>query len=314
VILGLTLVYLADRLHLPWLRAADPIAALFVGGVVIYVSWRLARQTADALLDAAPAGIRQQILNVARRIPGVLEVNRARIRRGGNRYFVDLNIGLARTVTFQRSEQVAAEVTRAVRQVLADADVVVHTTAQARRGENIFDRVRAVATRNNLNVHDISVQALGHNHLHLEQHLELDEKLSLREAHNVVTQLESEMRNSIPEVTSILTHIESEPATIESVDQVKRDSALEARLQKIAAEFRPVVLDVHDVRVKRVRGRIYVSCHSTMQDNLPLARVHDLATEMEIRFKQENPELFRVLIHTEPQTDNARGFDITDQA
>ena len=254
VILGLICVSLADQLHRPWLRAADPVAALFVGGVVIYVSWRLARQTVDALLDAAPAGVRQKIIHVARGIPGVLEVDRARIRRGGNRYFVDLSIGLARTVTFQRSEQVAAEVTRAVRQVLADADVVVHTTAQATRSENIFDRVRAVATRNNFNVHDISVQALGRNQLHLEQHLELNENLSLREAHNLVTQLESEMRNSIPECTSILTHIESEPATIESVDQVERDEALEAHLQEIAGEFRPAVLDVHDVRVKRVRG------------------------------------------------------------
>jgi hypothetical protein len=34
---------------------------------------------------------------------------------------------------------------------------------------------------------------------------------------------------------------------------------------------------------------------------------------MEMRFKQEVPDLFRILIHTEPQTDNARGFDISDR-
>jgi len=120
------------------------------------------------------------------------------------------------------------------------------------------------------------------------------------------------MRSGIPEITSILTHMESEPATIESVDQVRPDPKLEKRLQKIAKEFYPDVLDVHDVRVKRLRDRVYVSCHSTMRDNLPPARVHDLSTAMEIRFKQQAPELFRVLIHTEPQTDNTRGFDITD--
>ena len=46
-----------------WLRQADPIAALFVAGVVVSVSWRLARRTADALLDAAPVGVRSQILD-----------------------------------------------------------------------------------------------------------------------------------------------------------------------------------------------------------------------------------------------------------
>jgi len=55
-----------------------------------------------------------------------------------------------------------------------------------------------------------------------------------------------------------------------------------------------------------VRGRLYVSCHCTMSDELPLSRVHDISTDLEIRFKQEAPELFRVLIHPEPSTDNRR--------
>jgi divalent metal cation (Fe/Co/Zn/Cd) transporter len=49
-----------------------------------------------------------------------------------------------------------------------------------------------------------------------------------------------------------------------------------------------------------------VSCHCTFSDELPLARVHEIQTDLEIRFKQEAPELFRVLIHPEPQTDNRR--------
>jgi divalent metal cation (Fe/Co/Zn/Cd) transporter len=43
-----------------------------------------------------------------------------------------------------------------------------------------------------------------------------------------------------------------------------------------------------------------------MKDDLPLSRVHDIQTAMEGRFRQEVPELFRVLIHPEPQTDNKR--------
>jgi divalent metal cation (Fe/Co/Zn/Cd) transporter len=231
-------------------------------------------------------------------------VDRARIRRAGNHYFVDLTLGLARSVTFQRSEQVVAEVVEAVRRLLPDADVVVHSVPRATSQENVFDRVRAVATRNNLNVHDVSVQSLEGG-LHVEQHLELDETLSLKQAHDRVTALEAEIKHDVPEIASILTHIESEPATIES-GNVQRDSRLERQFQDVVKEFYPEVIDVHDIRVKRVRERIYVSCHATMQDNLPLARVHDLSTEMEARIKHRHPGLFRVLIHTEPQTDNTR--------
>ncbi len=261
VVVGLALVALGRAYGLEWLRDSDPVAALFVAGVVVYVSSRLARRTVDALLDAAPAGVRTKILAAVKNVDGLLEVDRVRIRRAGNRYFADLSIGLARNVTFQRSEQVADAVTSAVHDVLPDADVVVRSVARPAQRENIFDRVRAVATRHNLNVHDISVQDLS-GRLHVEQHLELDEQLSLKDAHDQVSLLEAEIRRDVPEISTILTHIESEPATIETGDKVVRDAALEKKLKEVATNF-PEVLDVHDVEVKHVRGRLYVSCHCT---------------------------------------------------
>ncbi|HVP43018.1 MAG TPA: cation diffusion facilitator family transporter [Terriglobales bacterium] len=306
VILGLVLVELGhpNRLDLPWLRDADPIAALFVAGVVVYVSWRLARQTIDALLDAAPSGVRTKMIEEVAGLDGVLGVDRARIRRAGNRYFADLSIALRRNLTFQRSQQVVDAATSAVLRILPAADVVVHPIAREVRGENIFDRIRGVAARNNFNVHDVSVQDLG-GRLHVEQHLELDERMALKDAHDTVTRLEAEIRESVPEVSSILTHIESEPATIETPDAVMVDSGLENKLKTIVTQF-PEILDAHEFTFKKVGERLYLSCHCTMPDSLPLARVHDVSTALEIRFKQAAPELFKVLIHTEPLTDNRR--------
>ena len=69
--------------------------------------------------------------------------------------------------------------------------------ARASHSESLFDRIRAVATRNNLNVHDISVQDLS-GRLHVEQHVELDERMPLKDAHDRVTRLEAEMRAGNP--------------------------------------------------------------------------------------------------------------------
>ena len=304
VVIGLTLVMLGRFYGISWLRNADPVAALFVAGVVVYVSSRLGRRTVDALLDAAPTGVRGKIVTAVSKVDGLLEVDQVRIRKAGNRYFADLSIGLARNLTFQRSEQVAGSVTAAVQDILPGADVIVRSVPLAGHAENIFDRIRAVATRSNFNVHDVSVQYVR-GRLHVEQHLELDESLRLKEAHDRVTMLESEIKSGVPEISSILTHIESEPATIETSDEVVSDARLEQKLKDVAAEF-PQVLDMHDLEIKRVRGRLYVSCHCTLPDDAPLARVHEISTELEIRFKQEAPEVFRVLIHPEPQTDNRR--------
>jgi cation diffusion facilitator family transporter len=304
VVTGLALVLIGRTYHIEWLRDSDPIAALFVAGVVISVSWRLARRTVDALLDAAPAGVRSQIQDAVSHVDGVLEVDRVRIRRAGNRYFADVTVGLARSVTFQRSGQLVTAVSDAVRHILPNSDVTVQPLPRALGSENIFDRIRAVATDRNLNVHDISVQDLA-GHLHVEQHVELDERMTLKQAHDQVTELEADMRRDVPEIADILTHIESEPATIETSEELVSDARLEQRLKSVAAKF-PEILDVHDFVFKRIRGRLYLSCHCTFPDDLPLARVHDVQTELEIRFKQDSPQLFRVLIHPEPSTDNRR--------
>ena len=304
VALGLGLVIAGEYWQRAWLVKADAVAALVVSVVIVYVSWRLARQTIDALLDAAPAGYRARILDAALKIDGVIEVERVRIRRAGNRYFADLTVGLARNVTFQRSDQVVSEISASVHDILPQSDVVIHSIPRETAHENIFDRIRAVAARNNFNVHDVSVQDLG-GRLHVEQHLELDENLSLKEAHDLASSVEAEMRKEVPEISTILTHIESEPATIEPGQKFSRDAALEARLKPVVREF-PEILDMHDMEIKQVRGKVYMSCHCTMPDDLSLSRVHDVSTALEIRFKQVAPELFKVLIHPEPQTDNRR--------
>ena len=72
-----------------------------------------------------PAGVRNRIIEAVRNVEGVLEVDRVRIRRAGNRYFADFSVGMSRNVTFQKSERVANEVYCRIRGLLPDADVVV---------------------------------------------------------------------------------------------------------------------------------------------------------------------------------------------
>ena len=304
VVVGLALVWFGRRFQIPSMRVADPLAALAVAGVIVYVSSRLARQTIDALLDTAPTGVRGQIVREVEVVGGILDVDRVRVRRAGNRYFAEVQVAVNRNATLQHSDHMATSVTDAVHRVLPDADVTIRALPRATGGESIFDRIRAVASRHNLGVHDVNVQDLN-GKLHVEQHLELDERLTLKAAHDFVTVLEAEMRDEVPEIDSILTHIESDSATIEPGDPSFQSAALEHKLRKIAAQF-PEIIDLHEVVLKRVRDRIYLSCHTTLPDSLSLSRVHDISTALEIRFKQAAPELFKVLIHTEPQTDNRR--------
>jgi cation diffusion facilitator family transporter len=308
VLLGLAATYLGERLHYPALELADPIAALVVSAIILRVCYTLARRTIDNLLDATPpetrVQLRRQLIHDLLAIPGILSVGRLRTRRSGSTTFADLTLGIPRNVTFQRSEQITMAATQAVQSLYPNADVVIHSVPTASLAESVHDRIRAVAARANLALHDVSVQQFD-GALHVEQHLEVDETLPLRTAHDLVTRLESDMRREIPAIATILTHIESEPATIEHPAALEHDRQLENRLRHTAQTF-PQILDIHEVFVTNISGRIQVNCHCTLPDDLPMSEVHAIITALETRFKLENPEVSRLLIHPEPATDNRR--------
>ena len=112
------------------------------------------------------------------RVQGVMAVEQARVRRAGAGYFADLTLALPRRFTFEHTGELVHAATAAVHRALPGADVVIHTVPRLARAESIFDRVRAVAARNNVSVHELSVQS-HHGRLRVEQHVELDETLPL---------------------------------------------------------------------------------------------------------------------------------------
>ena len=312
VLVGLLATFAGERFHIAALEYADPIAALLVAAIIVRVTWQLTRHTIDSLLDATPpetrARIRRDVIRDLEATDGVLSVERVRVRRSGSNYFVDLTLGLPRNLTFQRSEQITAAATQAVQHSLPGADVIIHAIPTATLSESVFDRIRAVAARSNLNVHDVSVQQFE-DQLHVEQHLEVPETMPLAEAHEIATQLETNMRREIPGISTLLTHIESEPATISNSALVEASANLEAQLRKTASLF-PEILDIHEITVTRGHGgaatSVQVNCHCTLPDDLPMSRVHEVITEFESEFRLHHPQVSRVLIHPEPATDNAR--------
>ena len=304
VIGGLLAGAASQHWHLKWLHFGDPIAAVIVSIIILKVCWRMARQTVDVLTDAAPVAVRRRVTESLHQLPDSIGIEQLRLRLSGNHYFADLTVGMPRNLSFQRTEQMKEQVADAVHLILPDADVVVNVVPRVGRSESIFDRVRAVAARHDLAVHDLSVQHYD-GKLHLEQHLEVPETLSLREAHALVTTIESETRADVPEIDTILTHIESERGSIEIEARRSEDAALEAELRLVASEF-PDILDVHDVVVSKVHDRMQISCHCTLPDDRSISDVHALITALEDRVKSEMPQVARVFIHPEPATDNQR--------
>ena len=305
VLCGLCASWIGVRMGIGWLGYADPFAAVVVSLMILRMTLYLGRETVAVLMDEVPVETRQRLVDEVAKVDGVLEVEQARVRRAGSIYFADLTLALPRQYTFEHTGELVRAATEAAHRALPQADVVIHTVPREARAESIFDRVRAVAARNNVNVHELSVQS-HHGRLRVEQHVELDEDMTLLAAHGFVSAMEAEILREAPEIDSVLTHIEGEPATIEQPEEiVEVDRKIEYALRQTARMFAEIK-DVHEIVVGRTVDHISLSCHCTLPDELPMLKVHEVITALEDRFKLECPEVYRVTIHPEPATDNLR--------
>lgn len=115
--------------------AADAIGAIGVSGFIIWISIRLGRQAVDALLDRVPVDHPQLARDAAGSVPEVLTVWDVRVRHAGAKHFVDLKVAIDPATPLAVAHAITEQVELAVRDVLHNADVVVHAEpAPPRRG------------------------------------------------------------------------------------------------------------------------------------------------------------------------------------
>jgi divalent metal cation (Fe/Co/Zn/Cd) transporter len=298
---GMVCAWLGQRFAAEWLFYADPLAALFVAAVIIWVGSRLGKRTLDALLDAAPAGLQERIAESVNEMEGVLSADRVRVRRAGKHHFVDVTISVPRTATFEQVHATSDAVERRVEEVVSSrgtADVMVHMEPRARVGENLFEAIRAMAQRRGLAIHELSANQLN-GKLFVELHLEVDEKLSLREAHRQATQLEEDILRE-GGVGGVNIHIEPLGAQISPAGELKELSdAVQDYVNELLGGYRQQV-NLHQVSVRKAEHRIIVSCHCAMDGSLPITEVHDLTEALQDRVKEKFPQVYEVNIHPEP--------------
>jgi len=302
VIAGIGLVWAGETWHVPWLVYADAIAGLAVAGVILWVGSRLGRRTLDALVDAAPEGLRQEIARAVARMEGVLDVDRVRVRRAGNRHFVDATVSVARTTSLEQVHALSDAIEKRIGEIVP-SDVMVHAEPRAPQGEHLFESIRALAQRLGLAIHDVTaLQQSGK--LFIELHLEVDENIPLREAHRQATKLEEGIRALRDAPTEVNIHIEPLGTHIATPDAGLGEmkllaGAVEEFLNSLPSEYDELV-NCHDARVRQVEHRILVSCHCTMRSDLPINKIHDVTAALVDRVKEKFPQIHRVTIHPEP--------------
>src|SRR5438094_8276429 len=113
----------------------DSVAAIAVAVMISILGLRLGRSTIETLLDRAPEGVAEQAAAAIRAVPGVVGVERLRVRMVGPTHFIDAIAKVPRTYPIDRVEAIKKTAQDAVSKVLGDADLTFTAVPVARDNE-----------------------------------------------------------------------------------------------------------------------------------------------------------------------------------
>jgi divalent metal cation (Fe/Co/Zn/Cd) transporter len=292
VIVGLAL----SGLGFAW---GDSAAAVAVAIMIALLGLRLARSTVETLVDRAPEGASEKAKAAIAAVPGVVDIERLRVRMVGSRHFIDATVQVPRTYPIDRVDEIKRKAQEAVTSRLGDADLTFTAVPVARNNESVRERIMVIARNSGLAVHHVTVHDLG-NRLIVGIDLEVDGNMALASAHDIAHDLERSIRDEFGEDVEVDTHIEPlEPELPLGTEAApERVEAISSALSRFAADT--LIHDIHNVRVRNTDAGEIVNFHCRAMPSMSVIKVHENVDEIERALRRAFPTVKRVISHAEP--------------
>ena len=278
----------------------DAIAALGVAVFIAIVGYKLARQTLDTLLDVAPEGMADKIRAAVENTPGVVSVETLRLRPAGPNVLGDLEIFVPRTMPVERIAKVKEQVRAAIATEVPEAQLTLAAHPKALDDETILERVHLIAARKRLPIHHVTVQHVDER-FSVSFDLELDGHMTLGEAHEVASALETDMEDELGAGVEVETHVEPLEAaelTGSNAPEALRAAVL-AGLARRAAD-NGIVQQVHNVRVRETPAGLVVNYHCRLDPALSVDAMHEAVDKLDRAARTDFPAIVRIVGHAEP--------------
>lgn len=277
----------------------DTAAAIVVAIMIALLGLRMARATVETLLDRAPEGASKRATAAIRSVPGVINVERLRVRMVGPTHFIDAIVQVPRTYPIDRVQEIKQKAQVAVTEVLNNTDLTFTAVPIARDNESVRERIMVIARNSGLAIHHITVHDLG-GKLTVSIDLEVDGNMELIAAHDIAQELERRIRDEFGEDVEVDTHIEPlEPELPHGTDAAPdRVEVIKTALSRFAADT--TIYDIHSVRVRNTDAGEVVNFHCHATPSMSVITVHENVDAIERALRRAFPTVKRVISHAEP--------------
>lgn len=278
--------------------AIDIVVALLIVGVIGRVGFSIIGRTSNILADHQtldPVAVQA----VLEGVPGLEKTVRVRSRGPADSVYVDIDAQIKPATTTDHAYAIAKEIRTRIRERYPEVEEVqVHFAPQRDPALDYTLEARAVADAMGLSVHEV-VPIPVKGGIALEMHIEVQPGLTLGEAHRLVSEFETRLKNQIANIREIITHIE--PANEQGAPLMHTQAALDLRDQalEIARRLYPNA-NWHSPTVRLALGGYAMTMHCNLPASVSVEEAHTIAEHVETMIRTELPPVQRITIHTEP--------------
>mgnify|MGYP005831520149 CR=1 FL=1 len=279
---------------------ADSLATIGVVGLIIYSSLDVLKSSVGVLLDATPRGVIEKLRFKILTIEGVKGCHNLRIRRAGNRYFIDAHVEVESHLPISRAHGIAEAIESQISKMFPGSDIIIHTEPSPKVESISLVRSAASEFPEIKDIHEITFTDMGER-IFLSYHLEMDSNINLEAAHEIAHNLERRLNMLLKKPIIVVSHLE--PILSFSNEKIiveEEAKKLKTRVIEIAEDY-PEIKSVHDIDTLSLGGSICITMHCTVGGAMSLEEVHTISTKLEEKIKSTDSRISHAIIHCEPE-------------
>lgn len=276
----------------------DVAAALIVVVLILRIGLDILRQTGRVLVDTAPHSP-EMLVKMVESIPSVNHVTRARSRGPEDAAHIDIDVQVRPETTAGQTAAITQEIRDHLHSELTGiAEIEVHFIPEQSDPHDYVQSVRAAAYALSIAVHEIHLLDTSEGKV-IELHVEVARGQTLADAHELVTELEENLRRALPALHRIVTHIE--PASREQISaDTEHDDRLKSEIMTLLNRHYPLV-NWHQLHLYTGEHGYTLTIHAGISAETSIESAHGLAEYAETLLRSHMPHLNRITIHTEPR-------------
>jgi cation diffusion facilitator family transporter len=307
------------------IKLFDPIFSIIISSIIIISALRLVKDGIDDLTDINPLNpsqikmITEGIFNLDH-VNGITDL---RIRGAGNKVFFEMNLAVEDHIPITYANEISKSIRKIIEHYIPNYDIETiiemnPLSSEKSLGKQIINLINSLKIDypKIINIKNLNIFKIEQNYF-VSFAIVVNNNLTLRGAHDISTKFEEELKDQIPELSRIISHIEAEQEDLESIlddkicQRINSNNLIEKR-EKIEKLLRTkeFVKGYHGFEFWNIENYCIIEIHVFFDGDINISTIHEYVSELEhlINKNIDHGNLKDIIIHSEPLVGRTDGI------